>query len=292
MMLLIASILWFSDNWKRVPQTKDNIFAIIQNRISLNNFFRAESFFNLFFYILHRIFHENSWIRIALRHFLLTFNESTDHPMWNDNWFFLLIFAVLQRKHINFSLINPQLTKIDVQKVNVSTLHTRIKKLRNFQLVVLFLAHNCSTFLNSCDSVFAGNVHNSHPILVRSLVYFLWSPNKFHILQFHSGCLPNLNKILTNSSNLLEVTVKFTVQHCEIVSNPKNKNTSWIHHFIDIHRSQKSLCNVHSARWLKSIIGSRKLSGKQFFLDHFIRTNNFFSNWLNELDSLLKWKTW
>ena len=201
--LHIPTIFRFSWYCHLTSHTKDNILAIIQNWIVFYCFLRAKCFFNFLLYIFNWVFHENSGVRITLWHFLLALNKSRYHSVRNNNRFSFLIFTIFYGKHIHFSLVDAQLAKIDIKEKYISALHTRIKELWYFQLVWLFFAHNCCTFLDSGNSVLASNIHNSHPILIWSFVNLLRSPNEFHILELHPCSPPNLYKIFPYCSDFL-----------------------------------------------------------------------------------------
>ena len=179
--------------------------------------------------------------------------------MWNNDGFIRVVISILSGKHVNFSLINSQLTNVNIQEENISALHTWIKELRDLQLIRLFFAHNSGTFLNSTNTIFTGNIHNFHPILIGSLIDLLRCPNKLDIGHFHSSSFPYFDEIFSYSSNFLEITIEFPVKHSEIISHPKNKYSSSINHFVYVDCSEKALRNVHSSWRFESIIASEKI---------------------------------
>ena len=69
----IAAILRLTRNHQVVSHSEDNVFAVVNNRITVDDFLRTKSLLNFSIHILRRIFHENCWVRVALWHFLLTF---------------------------------------------------------------------------------------------------------------------------------------------------------------------------------------------------------------------------
>lgn len=86
--------------------------------------------------------------------------------MRHDNGFPLLVFAVLESQHVDFSLVDTELAEINVQEEDIGTLHAWIEELGDLELVRLFLAHDRCAFLDSRDRVLAGDVHHPHPIFI------------------------------------------------------------------------------------------------------------------------------
>lgn len=289
--LPVSTIFWFTRNLKFWFQTEDNVLAIVHNRIAINNLLRTKSFFDLLLNIFGWVFHKDGWIWVTFGHFFLSFNKPRDHTVGNNNRFFLFIFAVLNGQHVDFPLINSQLAEIDVQEENISTLHARIEKLRDFQLIWLFFSHNSCTFLNSSNRVRTSNIHHSHPVLIGSSINLLWGPDEFDILEFHACSFPDFNKVFPNSSDFFKITIILSIEHGEVVSNPENKDTSCIDHFVNISCSQKTLCNVHSSWRFKPIICPWEFFALEFFLDHFIGSNNFLSHRFDKFDSFLHGQT-
>jgi hypothetical protein len=114
-----------------------------------------------------------------------------------------VVIGILSGQHVDFSLIDAQLANVNIQEEDIGALHTGIKELGNLELVRLFFAHDGCTFLNPGNGITARDIHDLHPILVGSLVDFLRRPNKFDIRHLHPGCLPYLNKIFSDGSDLL-----------------------------------------------------------------------------------------
>lgn len=158
--------------------------------------------------------------------------------MRNYDWLLFLILTIIYGQHIHLSLINSELAEIHIEEKDISALHTRIEQLRYFKRILFLSTHNGCTFLYSSNRILASNIHHSHPILVRSFIYLLWCPNEFHIMEFHACCLPNLYKILSYCSDFLKISIVLAIKHSEIVSDPKDKNTACINHFIDIDSSE------------------------------------------------------
>lgn len=56
----VPTIFWLPWNGNLRPQPEDNIFAVIQNGIALDLFFRTEGFFDFLLDLLDRILHKDS----------------------------------------------------------------------------------------------------------------------------------------------------------------------------------------------------------------------------------------
>ena len=211
--------------------------------------------------------------------------------MRNNDRFFLITLGVLYCQHIDFSLIDTKLAEVNIQEEYVSTLHAGIKELGDFELVWFLLSHNGGAFLDSCDRVLAGDVHNPHPIFVWPFVNFFWGPDEFNIVEFHSGCFPYLDKIFPYRPNFLQISIKLSIEHREIVSHPENENTPGIHHFVHIYCSKQSLGDMHPSWRLETVIGLREPFTLKLVSDQFIGADDLLSNWFNQFDPLLHGKS-
>ncbi len=263
---------------------ENDIFRIVKNRIALNLSFFAEGLFDFFINVFGWILHKYGWIGVTFGHFFLTLNQTTDHTMRDNNRLLWQLISIFSSQHVHSSLIDTKLADINIQKEYIIALHARIEKLRYFQLIWLFAAHDGGTFLNPRNCVFACNVHHIQPILSWAFVYFFRGPKELDIWHLHSSSFPNFNEIPTNSSYFFQITIKLAIQHSKVISNPKNENSSSINHFIDVYGTEQSLSNVHSARRLKAIVTSEKLlffeSSSNVFL-----TNDFWPNTFYQTDS-------
>ncbi len=285
----VATILWFSDDIDFTSGSEDDVSAVIHDRVSFNDLRFTVSFLDLFLNILCSIFHENCWIWITLWHLLLPLNKTTDHSMWYNDWLLRQIAWILSGKHVYLSLIDSKLTDINIQEKHISTLHAWIKQLWDFQLIRFFLSHNGGTFLNSSYRVFASDIHDLHPVLIWSFANLFWSPEELDVGHFHASCFPYLDEILSDCSDLLQVSIELAVQHSEIIGNPEDKDSSSINDFVDINSSEQSLGDVHSAWRFKTIVASEEFFFQQSSLDIFF-TYNFLANTLDQLNSFVDGK--
>lgn len=149
--------------------------------------------------------------------------------MTRDNNRFLPALDLLSCQSIYLPLVHSQLANINIQKENISALHTRIEHLGHRQVVRFASSHNLRTFFNSVKRVVLGNSHYFHPILVWSLIDEVRGPKELYIGHFHSRCLPNLHKVSSDGSNFLQIAHHFLIKHCEPVCYPKYKNASCVY---------------------------------------------------------------
>ena len=183
-------------------------------------------------------------------------------------------------------MINSELADVNIEEEDISARHTGIEKLRYFKLIGLFFTHDGSAFLYSPDGIFACDVHNFHPIFVRTLVDLFRGPDKLDVGHFHACGFPYFNEILSHSTDFLKIAVEFAIQHSEIICNPEDKDSSSIDHFVDIDSSQEALGDVHSAGWFETVIASEKLFFQESGFDVFF-ADNLATDTLDELNSLV-----
>lgn len=124
--------------------------------------------------------------------------------------------------------------------------------------------------MDSSNRIFAGDIHNLKPVLIRPSVDFLRSPQKFDIRHLHACCPPHFNEVLSNSSNLLQVSIKFSVQHGEVVRDPEDEDGAGIDHLVDVDGPQQSLGDVHAAGRLKAVVAPDELLPEEAFLEELL----------------------
>lgn len=105
--------------------------AVVEDRVALDNAWGAETFLDLSFDVLSGVFHENSRVWVTLAHLLLTFLETCEHVMGNDNGLIGLfdLVAILFGKDVDLSLVETKLANICLQEEDVCALHAWVQDL-------------------------------------------------------------------------------------------------------------------------------------------------------------------
>mmetsp|Transcript_89945 Transcript_89945/g.259233 ORF Transcript_89945/g.259233 Transcript_89945/m.259233 type:complete len:258 (-) Transcript_89945:144-917(-) len=203
------------------------------------------------------IFHENCRIWIRFRHLFLPGLESVQHVVAQNDGLVLDFcrLTVFSSQHINFPLIDSQLTHIGFQKENIRTLHEWVQDLRRRQ-VAFQSSHNLTTLLDSSNVESTSNIQHCRPVLIGMLRDFFRRPFELHIRQIHTGSLPDFLQILSDRLNLRQIASHFVIHQSKPIGDPENKGRvgSWCRTLINIHCLENSLSNVHSTTWFKSIV--------------------------------------
>ena len=107
------------------------MLAVIDNWVVFDDFWRTETLLDFAHNIFSCVFHEDGRVRIALTHLGLTFLQSEEHVMRNNDRLILAFdaVAVFLCKHVHFSLIEAELADISFEEENVCALHTRVHDL-------------------------------------------------------------------------------------------------------------------------------------------------------------------
>lgn len=87
--------------------------------------------------------------------------------MRNDYRFLFLLnsVAVLSCKHVDFTLIHPQLADVSLDEKDVRALHARVEYIAGWHVVTLSASHDLRALFNTCNIEFTRNIDHERPVL-------------------------------------------------------------------------------------------------------------------------------
>mmetsp|Transcript_79597 Transcript_79597/g.170677 ORF Transcript_79597/g.170677 Transcript_79597/m.170677 type:complete len:245 (+) Transcript_79597:1472-2206(+) len=222
---------------------------------SIFRFRRAICVSDLPFHVRRSVLHEDSAVRIGLRHLRLPGLEPVKHVVGQDDGldFPACRITVVPCEHIHLPLIDAKLADVCLQEKDVSALHDWVHDLCRCQCV-FFAAHDLTTLRNPRQRGSPSDVQGYCPVLAGIVGDRIGTPHKFNAGHVHATSLPHLDQILAHRLDLFEVAAHLVIHQSEPIGHPEDEGTARLGAFVHIDRLEGPLGDVHAAGRLETII--------------------------------------